>query len=397
MDENRTNGDRDDDLELEALPAELPPIPHEPTREELRAMYERNRKPGFGFWLAVAWTLLYFVATQIIAGIIFGIPIILIAMVLDGKLNDKHPDVFAWMKSPSGSTAILLITVATQFFGLALSWLLLRLWCGKSWKRKIALTRLPSPTQAVLVLLGFPAMIVLAAYVETPIKNFVPTMQELMQKIGVDFEMEGSTELILAIVKETPWALAIFAVAVSPGICEEFFCRGFLAQGLSGRYKNWAVVAIVSFLFGCLHADPQQGVGAALLGLAIHAAYVTTRSLLVAMLVHFANNGLAVVHTNTHLYPVLDPLENVMKAQPYLLLFSAMFLFLAVAYALYQTRSKLAPAEPGMPVWEPEGVSGVELPPPGSGTIVTHDPISPLSLGLVVAGALSFGLVLAFA
>ena len=51
-------------------------------------------------------------------------------------------------------------------------------------------------------------------------------------------------------------------------ICEEVFCRGFLAWGLAGRYATWAVVLIVSFLFGCLHADPQQGVGAMCLGAA---------------------------------------------------------------------------------------------------------------------------------
>ena len=50
-----------------------------------------------------------------------------------------------------------------------------------------------------------------------------------------------------------------------------------------------------------------------------------------------------------------------------------------------------------MPTWEPAGQSGVELPPPNSGTIVTHDPISPLSVGLVLAGAVVYGLVLALA
>ena len=49
------------------------------------------------------------------------------------------------------------------------------------------------------------------------------------------------------------------------------------------------------------------------------------------------------------------------------------------------------------PGWEPEGVSSVELPPPSSGTVVTHDPISPLSVALVLAGAVAFGLVLALA
>ena len=115
------------------------------------------------------------------------------------------------------------------------------------------------------------------------------------------------------------------------------------------------------------------------------------------MLVHFANNGIAVVHVNSHLYPVLDPVEHVMKDSPILFAASTCLLFGAVCYALYQTRCKLVPLEPGMPVWQPKGVSGVELPPPNSGTVVSHDPISPVSVVLVLTGAVAFGLVLAFA
>ena len=32
------------------------------------------KAPGFGFWMAVVWTLLYFVVTQVVAGMVFGVP-----------------------------------------------------------------------------------------------------------------------------------------------------------------------------------------------------------------------------------------------------------------------------------------------------------------------------------
>jgi uncharacterized protein len=363
-----------------------------------RPDWRPKRKPGFGFWLAVAWSVLYFVVTQIM-GAIIAIPIIIVVVVADAGPNGQPPaDPMAWMKNPKMTAILLGVTAASQFFGLGLSWLLLRLWCGKSWPRKIALTRLPTPTHAILMFIGFPAMIALAAIIEVPITKYIPTMQELLKAIGVNFQMEGTTEAILAMVKDAPWGLAIFAVAVTPGICEEVFCRGFLGQGLSGRYRTFAVVGIVSFLFGCMHGDPQQGVGAMCLGFAIHFAYVATRSLPVAMLVHFANNGLAVLHVNTHtpLVGVLDPIEQVMKNSPILFIASTVALFSAVAYALYQTRCKLVPVEPELPTWEPEGISGVELPPPNSGTIVTHDPISVGSAAAVLVTAIGFGLVLVF-
>jgi membrane protease YdiL (CAAX protease family) len=367
------------------------------SREYYRSLLAK-RKPGFGFWKAVGWAHLYFVVTQLV-GAIIAIPLVVLVIFADAGPNAQPPaDPMAWMKSPNVTVALLGATAASQFFGLGLSWLLLRLLCGKPWPRKIALGRLPSPTHAVLVLVGFPAMIALAALIEVPIKEYVPTTQELLKRFGVDFQLEGTTEAILAMVKNAPWGLAIFVVGVTPGICEEVFCRGFLGQGLSGRYRTVEVVAIVSFLFGWMHADPQQGLGAMCLGLAIHFAYVATRSLPVAMLVHFANNSLAVLHVNTHtpFTGILDPLEQVMKNSPFLFIASTVALFSSVAYALYQTRCRLAAKEPELPVWEPEGVSGVELPPPNSGTIVTHDPLSVASAAAVLVSAIAFGLVLAF-
>jgi CAAX protease family protein len=378
-------GDNGDDWDRDDFRDDLPPLP--------------PRKPGFGFWLAVVWALLYFVVTQIIAGIGFTS----IALVPEVQRNGwdvvTDPVKFkAWMESPAGRIANLWIVTGTQFTGLCLSWILLRVWCGRSWKRKIALTRRPSVTHIVLILIGFPAVIALGMAIGVPIERYVPSLQDILNSLGLHIELEAAEKLVAKLVGPSPWLLAIFAVAISPAICEEVFCRGFLAWGLSGRYATWAVVLIVSFLFGCIHLDPQQGVGAMCLGAAIHAAYIATRSLLVAMFVHFANNGIAVVHFNEQLSPgVLNPFDQVFKDSPYLFVAAGMFLFCAVAYALYQTRCKLVSIEPALPAWQPEGVSRIELPPPNSGTVVTHDPISPVSVALVLTGAVAFGLVMAFA
>jgi uncharacterized protein len=380
----------------------LKPLPAGPRDHDSKHDYgDFPQRPGFGFWMAVAWTLLYLVVTQIVAGIVFGILIFGVALIPEIRENGMEvltnpAKLNAWMQGHDGRIATLLLVAATQFTGLALSWLLLRVQCGKGWKRKIALTRRPTRTHMALVLIGIPALLAVATVADASISRYVPTMQQILDSLGVKFEFQGA-EMLPKLIGESPWALAIFVVAVTPGICEEMFCRGFLAQGLSGRYSTWAVVLIVSFFFGCLHLDPRQGLGAMFLGAAIHGAYVATRSLLVAMFIHFANNGIAIVHYNAQLYPVLDPYEQMLKDSPYLFAASATLFFVAVAYALYQTRCKLAPIDPGMPSWAPKGVSGVELPPPNSGTIVVHDSISPLSVALVLTGALAFALVMAFA
>jgi len=389
-----------DDAVLSSEPPVLRPLrPEEMSLEELRAKY---LKPGFGFWMAVVWCMLYLVVTQILAGLLLGIPIIGIALIPEFQQNGMEvlndpAKLNAWMAGPDGRIATLILVAATQFTGLAFSVLLLRLRCGKTWKHKIALTRLPSGTHCLLVLLGIPAVLAVGSAIEVPINRYLPSIQEILDALNINFKFDGS-EALRPLLKHSPILLAIFAVAISPGICEEMFCRGFLANGLAGRYHTWMVVVITSFLFGCLHMDPRQGLGAALLGAAIHGAYLATRSLVVAMFIHFANNGMAVIHFNEGLaFPILEPLEETMKGSPALFVLSGILFFGAVAYALYQTRCRLAPLEPGMPTWEPKGVSSVELPPPNSGTVVTHDPISTLSVALVLAGAVIFGMVLAFA
>jgi CAAX protease family protein len=382
-------GDNGDDRERDDDRDDRPPPP--------------PRKPGFGFWMAVVWALLYFVFAQFIAGVALALVIYGIALYPEIRQNGMDvvtdPVKFkAWTDSPPGRNATLCLVTATQFSGLLLSWILLRVWCGRKWKRKIALTRLPSVTHIVLILIAFPAVIALGAAIGGPIERYVPSLQDILNWLGLHIEFDAAEKLVAKLVGQSPWLLAIFAVAISPAICEEVFCRGFLAWGLSGRYATWAVVLIVSFLFGCLHLDPQQGVGAMCLGAAIHGAYVATRSLLVAMFVHFANNGIAVVHFNEQLSPgVLTPFEQALKDSPYLFVAAGLFLFCAVAYALYQTRCKLVCVEAGTPAWQPEGISRVELPPPNSGTIVTHDPIAPMSVALVLTAAVAFGLVMAFA
>ena len=405
------SADRPDDLD------DVPPrLPHEPEDPQLRADFGEgpdDRRPlppsprpaGFGFWMAALWTLVYFLVTQVAAGLVFTVLIFGVAMAPELRehgIDALQPDrLNPWMQGPTGAAATLCVVACTQFAGLALSWLLLRVLAGRWWKHRIALTRGPSATHLALVLIGMPALLALGAAVEIPIHKYVPSLHEVLENFGVRLPgLEGTDEMLGKLIGQSPWALALFVVGVTPAICEEVFCRGFLAWGLAHRYRTWAVVLIVSFLFGLLHGDPRQGLGAMLLGAAIHGSYLATRSLWVPMLVHWANNSLAVVHYHPKLFPVFEPYERLLQAptvSAVLFVLTATAFFAAVCYALYQTRSKLVTADPSAPAWRPPSLSGMELPPPGSGTVVSHDRLSPLSVALVLTGAVAFGLVVALA
>src|SRR5262249_19123287 len=85
----------------------------------------------------------------------------------------------------------------------------------------------------------------------------------------------------------------LLVVAVGAAVNEELFCRGFLGNGLVGRYGVLVGVVITSVIFGVIHGNVPQGVWACMLGCFLHLAYLATRSLWVPMLLHFLNSAAA--------------------------------------------------------------------------------------------------------
>jgi len=128
-----------------------------------------------------------------------------------------------------------------------------------------------------------------------------------------------------------------------------------------------------------------------LMGLWLHFVYLMTRSLWLPMFLHFANNSLSVLGPKV---PQLEFLDAKPETIPALVYVSTFLLLGAVAYALYQSRARLAPQTPGqICLWRP-AYEGVEYPPPDSGMQVVHPTPSPAALALA-GGSLAL-LVAAF-
>lgn len=386
--------------------------------EEISAgptIIEIPRKRGFGIFVAILWSLLYFCIMQILCGICLGIPVFVAAQFLSSKpaevkqekvespneVKEKSESSYSKFdfKDPAMIWPTMITLILSHLGGLGFGWLMLRASCGKGWKREIALSQRPTWTHIAIVALGMPALLACSVVLDKHISETIPTLQGLLNWLGIKLPIEfPGISLMIELFKSTPWPLAIFTVAVLPAINEEFWCRGFIAQGLSYRYASWVVVAITSFIFGCLHFDPQQGTGAMILGLAIHYAYLKTRSLWIAMGIHFVNNAIAVIAVNEGLgMPLLEPLESVFKVKPLLFIVSSVMFLLAIGYALHQTRSFIKSGVEGLVTWEPKNPNGVEVPPAGKLATVEHEPISPLSAFLIMIGAFAFAIVMAWA
>ncbi|BAM04170.1 ABC transporter permease subunit/CPBP intramembrane protease [Phycisphaera mikurensis] len=119
------------------------------------------------------------------------------------------------------------------------------------------------------------------------------------------------------IVEHPSLALVLFAVAVSPAVCEEVFFRGTLLAGLEEKLRPWVAIVLASLLFGLFHLYLHRILITAALGIAITWVAWRSRSIWPGMLFHLINNGVAVLAVREVLPPGLmgwlervAPVEN---------------------------------------------------------------------------------------
>lgn len=91
------------------------------------------------------------------------------------------------------------------------------------------------------------------------------------------------------------FALYFFLIAISAGICEEFFFRGMMMNAFEARLnKKWGAV-ISAILFGVFHFNMQNLFGPIVLGLVFGYIVQLTDSIWAGVVAHTANNGIAVL------------------------------------------------------------------------------------------------------
>ena len=89
--------------------------------------------------------------------------------------------------------------------------------------------------------------------------------------------------------------ITLFVVALMPAICEEMMFRGFIFSAFRKKYKITAAILLVAVLFGVYHMSVVRFFTTALLGAALAITVYYSGSIFPAMLMHFCNNGVAVL------------------------------------------------------------------------------------------------------
>ena len=113
--------------------------------------------------------------------------------------------------------------------------------------------------------------------------------------IGMQEEMAK----ILAGIARTPFNMAamFFAIAIAAPVVEELLFRGFLQNALTKYLPIWGAILLSSFLFALVHLQPYAIPGLMSLSIAFGYLYHRTGSLRTNIILHMANNIIALLAT----------------------------------------------------------------------------------------------------
>jgi membrane protease YdiL (CAAX protease family) len=328
--------------------------------------------PGFGW--ALLWCLGFLLLTQVLPMLVGGVLLVILLMASGQGVNPAQ-----WgpggnvMQSWEYAYAIGGAMLLSQVLAVASALLVIHGIVGKDWSRVLAV-RYPSGPHLVLTLMGLPCLMVVSMGVEALAKHFLPSFFDVGQ--------------MMALFGKLPWALGVLIIGLGPALGEELWFRGFLGRGLVARYGLVGGVLLTSLLFGVMHLEPTQAAATFVMGLFLHWSYLATRSLLVPMILHLANNSLAILALHFSVLHVLNvPGEKI----PWYVYGAALLGLATVGWAFFTSRAQLVedPAAGRIP-WEPAYI-GPELPPAGRTTKVRQRSPNPLAWLGAIAGFVVFG------
>lgn len=100
---------------------------------------------------------------------------------------------------------------------------------------------------------------------------------------------------LMAQLLQDPPTMLLLVVICAP-VLEEIIFRGIIQKGLINKgVKPWRAIIIATVIFGAVHGNPWQFLGALLLGSLLGIVYYKTNSLLLPILMHGLNNLLSAV------------------------------------------------------------------------------------------------------
>jgi uncharacterized protein len=254
----------------------------------------RNAFPG---WLAATlWLIAAFFGFQILAALVaIGI------LMADGSFADVATDLSRLIQYPS---ALFAGNSTGQILVMALgSWWVARLATGK--ENRVAFFRL-APVPGFAKTAAYAVLLTIAVQPLIQVLGWI-NLQLPLPTTWIELD-RAQMAMIEQLLKGDMWLIfLLFHVAVVPGICEEVMFRGFILRAFERDMAPWAAIVLTGILFGLYHLRMTQVLPLIVLGILITWLAWRTGSLPVVILVHFLNNGIAVIAARVFPDVVFDP------------------------------------------------------------------------------------------
>lgn len=288
----------------------------------LDGLLERHR---FGPLLTAFFALLIGLVSYMLIG---NVAIIVLLVVAGVGLEEMLADLPGIMEE---QTAVML---SANSIGLVLGLGVVAFLLTRLHTRRVgAFLRLRKP-DAPLMILAVVGLVALTPVVQwagsinqmLPLPEFLQTLEEVQIAL-IEKVLAGDLSIIFSLTM----------MAVTPAFCEEFFFRGYVQRHFErGLGVMWGIV-ITGIVFGFFHLRLTQVLPLSLLG--IYLAYLTWRtgSLWVPIVVHFANNALALAMAEfVKSRPDLDLADLEQVQVPWYLVVVGVIFFAGVVYVMRQ-------------------------------------------------------------
>lgn len=143
------------------------------------------------------------------------------------------------------------------------------------------------------------------------------------------------TELLRQMTGGPLWSSFLLTAVFAP-IFEEWLCRGMVLRGLLTKMKPvWAIVVSALF-FALIHMNPWQALNAFIIGVVMGYVYYKTGSLWLTMLIHFVNNGTAVILSQIPSLQEVDFWMDMMPRTTYAVLYVLGLVLLAACLMAFR-------------------------------------------------------------
>ncbi len=210
-------------------------------------------------------------------------------------------------------------------------------WLGDYRPGTVLQLRLPAGTEMLRALMALP-FAVLTSWAIGALQPEAPK------------ELGGGVEGVLRDLQSRGLLVELSIAALLPAVCEEMLCRGTLLSGLRRSAGDTGGVLVSAFLFATLHLSPYRFLPQFVLGIALAALTMRSRSLLPGMMLHAGHNGVVLLLGSLPWLAQLPGVAHLEDPPPMAALGIGVFGVLGLYLVLRRPRAAAAAVAPGVGV-----------------------------------------------